>query len=497
MNINSICIVGGGTSGWLTAAYIIKNLPNCTVSLVESSKIGIIGVGEGTQPYTTTFLRRCGLEPKDWMPQSDATYKLGVEFSGWHDHTYFVDNDSTFTHRANVDKLITNYWVGKNPQEYYDWLPAYRLARANVSPKLDQNLDFVIGSSTASSEAVHFNAFKIGDTLKNLFKDQLTHFDEEIIEIEQNAEGIENLTLASGYKVTADFYIDCSGFKSLLIEKTLGVKHTSINSLLPCDKAVAIPTQYQNPNIECHPYTKSTAMNSGWKWTIPTYNRIGNGYVYSSKFIDKDQAELELRTSLNEFRAEALHLDMRCGFKEQICYKNVLAVGLSAGFVEPLEATGITFTTKTVELFVNYLKQFDYEFNANIKLTINEEFMALTFEIISFIFLHYFTSSKRNTEFWKYFEDAPMPEFIKIIAREFVPYPPAELHSAGKFSMFHSGQWFQILNIAGQYKDVENLNSEKENLYYLIHKNMLTSRTDDQIKYFPNHYEFLQNWYQS
>lgn len=497
MKIQSICIVGGGTSGWLTAAYLIKNLPECAITLIESSKIGIIGVGEGTQPYTTTFLRSCGLEPKDWMPASDATYKLGVEFVDWHDHNYFVDNDSTFTHKANKDKLITEYWVGQDPQEYYQWLPAYTLAKNNKSPKLSEQLDFVIGSNSSPAEAVHFNAYKIGETLKRLFKDSLTYIDDEIIDVKQDDNGVDCLNLKSGGKIKTDFYIDCSGFKSLLIEQSLGVKHVSINPLLPCDKAVAIPTQYTDPVKECHPYTKATAMTSGWQWTIPIFNRIGNGYVYSSKFIDKESAELELRTKLNEFDAECLHLDMRCGYKDKICYKNVLAVGLSAGFVEPLEATGITFTTKTVESFVTYLRQFDYQLTANVQLMINEEFSSLIFEIISFIFLHYFTSSKRDTEFWRYFDDVPMPEFVKLVAREFVPYPPTQLQKLDRFNMFHSGQWFQVLNAAGQYKDVENLLSKEESDYFYIHQQMLKVRTQHQLEIFPNHYNFLQQWYQT
>jgi len=497
MNIRSICIVGGGTSGWLTAAYIIKNLPQCSITLVESSKIGIIGVGEGTQPYTTTFLKNCGLAPKDWMRDADATYKFGVEFINWHADSYFVDNDSIFSHQASKNNLITKYWVGKKSSNYFDWLPAYSLAKKNKSPKISEDLDFVIGSNSFSSEAVHFNAYKIGETLKQRFKNDLSYFDDEIINVNQDTNGIASLDLKSGHIINADFYIDCSGFKSLLIEQSLGINHNSINALLPCDSAVTIPTQYTNPISECHPYTKATAMTSGWRWTIPTFNRVGNGYVYSSKFQNKDDAELELRQAIGEFDEPALHLNMRCGYKDQICYKNVLAVGLSAGFVEPLEATGITFTTKTVEIFVNYLQQFDYHLNDNVKLMINEEFTKLIFEITAFIFLHYYTSSKRDTEFWQYFDEVPMPEIVKSVAREFVPYPPSELYKLDKFTMFHSGQWFQVLNACGQYKDLQNQLSDEEQIYFKIHQEMLFTRTNHQLELYPNHYEFLSKWYQS
>jgi tryptophan halogenase len=492
MPINSICIVGGGTSGWLTACYIKKNLPEIQLTLVESSQIGTIGVGEGTQPYTTKFLRDCGLQPSDWMKTSDATYKLGVEFIGWQNHPFFVDNDSVLTHTVSYNRLIHNYWVGKHPENYYNWLPAYRLAKANISPKYNKELDFVIGTSNQSSEAVHFNAFKIVDTLKKQVLDKITYHDSEVIDVKINDFGVEHIVLTDR-KIISDLYIDCTGFKSLLIEKYLKVQHRDINSLLPCDRAMAMPTYYNEPELECHPYTKATAMNSGWRWTIPTYGRIGNGYVYSSSFINQDQAELEFRTSLNDFKTDILHIKMRTGYKEKICYKNVIAVGLSGGFVEPLEATGITFTTKTVEMLVSYLKNSNFEFDDTVKNSINYMYESLFREILSFIHIHYKTNSKQDSEFWSYFNDVPMPEFIKEILRNFIPHPPEQLFKENNFSMFHSGQWFQVLNACGQYENVNSLITETP--YYDIHIETFRNKIDSIIKKFPNHYELLQKLY--
>lgn len=496
MHINSICIVGGGSSGFLTACYISNKFPQISLTLIESTKIGTIGVGEGTQPYTTKFLRDCGIEPKDWMKASDATYKLGVEFIGWQAEPFFVDNDSTITHVVGPNRMLHDYWLGKTSAEYFNWLPAYRLAKSNTSPKLGPDLDFVVGASNVPSEAVHFNAHKIIDTLKSKVKDQIRYIDAEILDVKINESGIESLVI-DNMQIVADLYIDCTGFKALLIEQALKVKHHDIKALLPCDKAIAIPTAYTDPNKQCHPYTKSTALSNGWMWTIPTYGRIGNGYVYSSDFISTDNAELELRHILKDYTSNAIHISMKTGYKEKICHKNVIAIGLSGGFVEPLEATGITFTTKSVEILCSYLEAFDFEYNDNVRNNINEVYSSLFKEILAFIHLHYKTNSACPTDFWKYFEEVPFPEFIKDIVRNFVPTPPNILFKENNFSMFHSGQWFELLMACGQYKDLPNTLSENEKNYYKIHIEMLNTRTNLELSKFPNHYEYLKTLYAS
>lgn len=496
MTVKTICIAGGGTSGWLTAGYLLKNLQTPTeIILIESKKIGPIGVGEGTQPYTSTFLRRCGLEPKDWMKDADATFKLGVEFVGWQDYNFFVDNDSIKSHQFGQQKLVHKYWVGKPSEDYFNWLPAYNLAKNNVSPKLSEDLDFVVGSESTPAEAVHFNAVKIGETLSSKFKEQVDYYDDEIVNVSVNDHGVEYLELGSGKKIIADLYIDCTGFNSILLEKSLKTEHISISSILPCDKAVAIPTQYTDPEAECFPYTQSITMNAGWRWKIPTFGRVGNGYVYSSNYISKEEAEAELRKEINEYSAPALHLDMKCGYKENIAVKNVVAVGLSAGFVEPLEATGITFTTKTVEVLCDYLNNFENNFNDTVRSSINTYFFEMILEIISFIFLHYKTSSRRDNEFWNSFDQEYLPSCVKIAANYFVPEPPNVLRQPRVFDMFHSGQWFQMFNACGQYADIENRLSDAEKIYYDIYLEMLKTRTDLQIKNYPNHYQFLKSWY--
>jgi len=169
--IKTICILGGGTSGYLTAAYLRSSIPDgVKILLIESSKVGIIGVGEGTQPYTTEFLRKCGLQPIDWMKDANATYKLGVEFTGWSDKPYFVDNDDYGTFLLGPEMPTFIYWMSKSKKQFFDFLQSYRIAKANKSPKINHGMDFTHGFITPSWDAVHFDAHKIGEAIKKQLK---------------------------------------------------------------------------------------------------------------------------------------------------------------------------------------------------------------------------------------------------------------------------------------------------------------------------------------
>ena len=177
--IKKIVILGGGTSGWLTAAYLRNQIPEGVhIQLIESSKVGIIGVGEGTQPFTTAFLYECGLKPKDWMQGCDSTYKLGVELEGWADVPIFVDNDTSDTAVLGNGVMMHDYILGtkKTKQEFVDWIPSYQLARNNKSPKLDDpRLDFTYGLNGQSWDAVHFRADKISYFISFLFKEYVNN----------------------------------------------------------------------------------------------------------------------------------------------------------------------------------------------------------------------------------------------------------------------------------------------------------------------------------
>lgn len=494
--IKKIIVFGGGTSGWLSAAFLRNNIPDAVeIQVIESSKVGIIGVGEGTQPYTTQFLRQCGIGPEDWMKQANATYKLGVEFNGWHDNPYFVDNDTFATFVLGPDVTTYTYWASKTKEEFFANIPSYRMAKENKSPKLKSNMDFNHGYGTETWDAVHFDAHKIGERLKELLKFKVDIVDTEIVEVDTDQGNVTCLRNAEGDEFRADLYIDCSGFKSLLIEKILETPWLDEGHNLICNKAVAIPTQYKNPQEECHPYTKATTMKNGWRWTIPTYERIGNGYVYSDKYCTPDEAEAELRDAIGEYDAEARHLDMRIGTHEGIAHGNVVAVGLSGGFVEPLEATGITFTTKSLEFLLQSLMESDGVWTPQNLHTINTKFLSMFYEIRDFIFMHYKLSNRNDTDFWKDVAKIEYPDTLKERLKSFMPSPPNNIFDAERYSMFHSGQWFEMLMGNDFYHDSVALFPEEYEKYASMFVDIEKYRVDKVLEDWPNHYEYLTDYY--
>ena len=495
--IKKIIIFGGGSSGWLTAAYLSTNLKIKTeIVLIESKDHKPIGVGEGTQPYTSAFLAACGIEHKDWMKPIQASFKYGVELIGWTEKPYFIDNDHFINHAVTEKLFVHDYFIDKDPQEYFDWLPAYQLAKDNVSPKIS-GYDVNTGPGLLTFGAVHFSANDIIETLKNKIQHNITYIQTAIADITSDNTGITALIDSDGKEYTADLFLDCSGFSSILLEKTLGVKFLSYENTLPCNRAVAIPKAYTNPEKECHPYTKSTTMSAGWRWTIPNYSRIGNGYVYCDKFISPEDAEKELRTAINEWEAPANHLTMKCGRLKTIAEKNTCAIGLSAGFVEPLEATGITFTTKVVEWLTSALNENLNLWNEESRNFLNYMFDSMSIEIHAFIWAHYHFATRNDTDFWKQFKHrniSDVPNSINQIMENFIPVPKSGFFLKPT-SMFHQGHWFGVLHAANMYKNNKSLVTEDETKYLEYFINTIYHRVNLAKKTFPNHYSFLKDWY--
>lgn len=499
--INNIVIVGGGSSGWLAAAHLTNNLPpNVKVTLIESSKLGTIGVGEGTQPFTMNFLRECGLKAQDWMPSADAVYKLGVLLEGWSDLPIFVDNDTQEMNVLGPGVMMHDYILneGISKEDFLNWIPSYRMSMENKSPKCSlPNLDFTSGYTTDPWDAVHFRADLIVDTLKNKCKSKLRYIDDLITEVTTDSNGVTGLVTENNGTITADLYIDCSGFKSMLLEGALNEPFISFESKLLCNRAVALPTQYKNKQEEMRPYTRAIAMPAGWRWQIATFSRIGNGYVYCDKFITPEEAEQALREAVGDFETPANHIKMKTGTHKNIALKNVYAVGLAAAFAEPLEATGITFTTNAIQNLTKVLLANNGNYNDEAAQWLSNEYNEQVLEIADFIFLHYHLAKKNDTDFWKAVHEVPMPRSAKAVLDFFVPNPPNVLYKKGMFSMFHSGQWFELLYLSGAYDTVTGHKSlpKPVSQYGKIIWDMYKMRTDAQLEVFPNHADYLEWWY--
>lgn len=496
--IKKITIFGGGTSGWLTAAYLVRNLSfPVEVVLIEDSEQGPIGVGEGTQPFTAKFLSQCGIPPHLWMKDSNASFKYGVELIGWNEEPYFVDNDNQDNAVLAYDFYTSDYFIDKPYSEFAKWHPAYRLAKKNVCQKFDEYLDVNHRMGPDDFGAVHFGAYDIIKTIKNLILDKITYIDTKITDVITSQDGIETLISESGERYTSDLFIDCTGFSSILLEKKLNVPFHDYTRWLPNDSAVVIRTQYTNPQEQCHPYTKATAMDSGWMFTIPTYKSVGNGYVYSSKFISSEDAEQELRNTIGEFVSPARHLKMKCGYHREIAVKNVCAVGLSAGFVEPLEATGITFTTAVVSDIVGVLNASGNVWGDQQKKAINSNFEFMSSEILAFVWAHYHFASKNDTEYWKQVKNqkiSDLPKLSKEILDLFLPAPKRFLTIAPN-SMFNVVQWFTVLHAGGAYKNIRSALTEKQQKYAEYYLECHNKRLDLAEEMFDNHYDYLTEWY--
>lgn len=495
--VKKIIVFGGGTSGWATAAYLVKNLKvPAEIVLIEDAKAGPIGVGEGTQPFTAQFLHQCGITPKMWMKDSHASFKLGVELTGWVDNPYFVDNDTSDNCMIAENFFTSDYFSRKPHAEFVNWHPAYQLAKANKALKLKDHFDLNFGMGEENYGAVHFSALDIIKTIKNLILDKITYVDTKIVDVQQDMYGISRLVDESGNSYSGDLYIDCTGFKSVLINQTLKVPFESYDKWLINDSAVAIQTQFKNPEEECHPFTKSTTMNAGWRWTIPIFNRIGNGYVYSSKFLTEEQAEKELRDAIGDYSSPVNRVKMRCGRQSEIAHKNVCAVGLSAGFVEPLEATGITFTTAVVKSLTDLLNMHGNVWNSNVKAALNRGFYEMAMEILTFVWVHYYFSNRNDTPYWQHIRSQKLddlPEDCKFILSAFYPNPPRYLFFSPA-SMFNAVQWFSVLHAGGAYKDLPPLTPEQEN-YGKYFVDVQSYRVEQAKKLFQNQHTYLKNWY--
>ncbi len=356
MTPHRIIIAGGGTAGWMAAnlmAHAWRDKP-VTITLVESADIPTVGVGEGSTPTLKRFFSDLGIAEQDWMPACNATYKVNIRFRDWspasgvkeYSHP-FISQPDTFTERAfhvNCHTRRLSLDVNTTPD---DFLLNGWLARAQRAPVAPENFPFRM------EYGYHFDSALLGRYLtthaKSLGVERITGNIEAITR--HNNGDICGLQLDDGRLISGDFFIDCTGFRSLLLQQTLNVGFDSFSDNLFNDSAVVLPT----PAADSLPVeTVSTALSAGWAWSIPLTQRTGNGYVYSSAHISSDQAETELRQhlGLRDNDGDARFLSMRVGQVKEHWHRNCLALGLSQGFIEPLEATALHLVQLTTEFFI-------------------------------------------------------------------------------------------------------------------------------------------------
>lgn len=401
--IKSVVIVGGGTAGWMTAMILANALikKGVDISVLESPSVDIIGVGEGSTPWLRGFFDSLGIEESEWMPECHATYKCGIEFDKWstkpgferyfHPFASMLDNLSMTQFIHNAQARVNGADVHAHPNRFFI---ASRLADEHLAPIPASNFPFDVWY------AYHFDSALLGKflhrkALERGVRYRSCHVSHATLD---DRGDIASVTTQEGESIGADFFVDCTGFASLLIGKTLATPFISFSNNLFNDAAVAMPT----PIDEFIPsQTVSTAMKYGWAWKIPLTSRYGNGYVYSSSFCSADQAEHELRATLGLLDSEtpARHLKMRIGRVTKHWNRNCLAVGLAQGFIEPLEATALLFIQKTATGIVEFLEQGDFSVAAHDRFNqrVNEHFEGTR----DYIVTHYKTNSRTDTDYWR------------------------------------------------------------------------------------------------
>jgi tryptophan halogenase len=441
--IREILIVGGGTAGWMAAATLARLLPKdqARVRLIESEAIGIIGVGEATVPLMQIFNGMLGIDEREFVSETQGSFKLGIEFVDWgeignrHFHCF-----------GDYGEFIE----GIAPHHY--WMKLNELG--DPTPLADYNFPIVLAkknrfapSSTRGGEpqfykyAYQFDASLYARYLRRYSEARgVERIEGRIVDVALRGEDgfVEALTTSDGRRLEADLYIDCSGFHGLLIEQSLGAGYEDWSKWLPCDRAVAVPCESAG---EITPYTRSTAREAGWQWRIPLQHRTGNGYVYSSAYISDDEAADALLSNLDgKALADPRTLKFTGGHRRKFWSKNVVAMGLASGFLEPLESTSIMLIQTGIARLIEMFPSRDFD------PILEEEYNRMCIreyeKVRDFIILHYCLSRRNDSELWRYVANMELPDSLRrkieiFEARGIVPLEGDE--------SFHEPSWVAIL----------------------------------------------------
>jgi len=415
--INTVTIVGGGTAGWMTAAALVKCLPpTMKINLVESEEIGTIGVGEATVPSINLFNAVLGLDIPNFMRACEATFKLGIEFVDWGAH------GQSYMHP------FTNYGPDvDNPHFPRVWMHYARQRQAMGDPIAidDYNLGciaarqgrFVLQQKGPNlrigpiGHAFHIDATLYARYLRAYAEARgVTRIEGKVITATQDSEtgDIQSVTLESGAVIPGDVFVDCSGFQGLLIEKTLKAGYVDWSHYLPCNRAIAVPSQNVSPPA---PYTRATADTAGWRWRIPLQHRTGNGYVYASDFVTDDAAEQRLLGALEGTAlATPRRLQFITGMRRKIWDRNCIAIGLSSGFLEPLESTSIYMIQTGIVRLLGLLLHtgLDRSQTDAFNRIVATEFGGIR----DFIILHYKMTQRDDTPFWRHCREMAVPDAV-------------------------------------------------------------------------------------
>lgn len=445
--IQSLVILGGGSSGWMAASLLAKRLgQSVKITLVESADIGIIGVGEATIPWIKTFIDEIGLEEQEFIRTTNASFKLGIEFVDWHKpgSHYFHPFAPQFDPLQQIP--FHQYWTklrkAGDAAPLDNYFLSAQMARAGkfALPKKGHNGP----NSSRFNYAFHFDAALFAQALaKKACSLGVNRIQGTVTKVKQDSAtgDIQSLLMRDGQEISGDFFIDCSGFDGLLIERTLHSGFEDWSHWLPCNGAVAVPCS--SPAGELPAYTRCSAQTAGWQWQIPLQNRVGNGYVFCSDFISEGQATQTLLDNLPG--APLQHpksIRFTTGVRKKMWNRNVFALGLASGFLEPLESTSIYLVQSCLEIFYRHLpgpgsNHEKLAEHANCLIHTN---MA---QLRDFIIAHYHLNQRKGDPFWNHCREMPIPDSLAKRLEQFRHTATLDIDEAEFFKM---SSWLAIFS---------------------------------------------------
>jgi tryptophan 7-halogenase len=489
--IQNVVIVGGGTAGWMAASALSKLLGAAVnIRLIESDEISTVGVGEATIPQIKLFNATLGLDENDFIRKTQGTFKLGIEFVDWKKlgHRY-IHSFGVVGGRDLGLVPFYHYWLRHSLQNDAADIGEFDLnVVAAHKGKFMRAVEAPNSPLEKIGHAFHFDAGLYAKYLREYSEARgVVRSEGKIVATHLRAEDgfIESVQLESGEIVAGDLFIDCSGFRGLLIEQALKCGYEDWSHWLPCDRAFAVPCESAGPPT---PYTRSTARTAGWQWRIPLQHRTGNGYVFSSQFITPEDASSTLLANLDgKALAEPRMLKFVTGRRKKFWHKNCVAIGLSSGFMEPLESTSIHLIQSGISRLVQFFP--DKNFN---QVDIDEFNRQSDFEferIRDFLILHYKANERTDSEFWNYVRNMPIPDELQQKIDLF--------KSGGRIfrensEMFAEVSWLQVMLGQGiranSYHPLVNTMSDTEIAQFLANVKTVINTSADMM---PTHQQFI------